>query len=80
MKYAKDPSRDLRIDIIVSNIENKIKIEISDNGIGLKEDFNPQKSNSLGMKLAFGLTKQLNGNFSFRNLEQGSAFEILFKN
>lgn len=79
MKYAKDPSRNLRIDITVSRIENQLKIEISDNGIGLKADFNPQKSNSLGMKLAYGLTKQLNGTFSFKNLEQGSSFAILFE-
>jgi len=80
MKYAKDPMRELVVSIAVFENEKKVTIQISDNGIGLKKDFDPKKSNSLGMKLAYGLTKQLHGNFSFKNLEQGSLFEIIFEN
>jgi len=81
IKYAKDPKRQLIIKVEARYIEkSKIQIEINDNGVGLPPDFNPNKSGSLGMRLAFGLSKQLNGSFSFSNLEPGTSFKIVFQN
>ncbi|MBK6527104.1 MAG: tetratricopeptide repeat protein [Crocinitomicaceae bacterium] len=80
IKYAKDPQRDLSIQIMVLVSPENLSISVTDNGIGLKEDFNPQKSNSLGMKMAYGLTRQLSGTFSYQNAAPGSSFIFSFKN
>lgn len=80
IKYAKDPLRDLLIQIMVLASPENLSISVTDNGIGLKEDFNPQKSNSLGMKMAYGLTRQLGGTFSYQNAAPGSSFIFSFKN
>lgn len=80
IKYAKDPLRDLKIQIVALTNDADISISVTDNGIGLKEEFNPQKSNSLGMKMAYGLTRQLGGTFSYQNADPGSSFIFSFKN
>lgn len=46
---------------VASARENGIRIEVSDQGVGLPEDFNPadRRGNSLGMRLIHGLARQL---------------------
>ncbi len=45
----------------------KIKIEYSDNGIGLCKDFNIKQSKSLGLRLAMGLAIQLKSTLAIEN-------------
>lgn len=79
IKYAKHPSRALQIHIEVAVNNQTVLIGVSDNGIGLANDFVPGKNNSMGMKLAYGLTQQLNGNFDYKRLDQGSSFQVSFE-
>lgn len=79
IKYAKDPSRYLTISLFARQDGKNIVIEIKDDGVGLKEDFTPQKPGSLGMKLANGLTQQLNGTFTYERLNPGTCFRIVFE-
>ncbi|MBS4012794.1 MAG: sensor histidine kinase [Bacteroidetes bacterium] len=51
---------------------------VSDNGIGLPDDFSIKKSNSLGFRLIFGLSNQLNGDAKIQNTEKGTSFKIKF--
>jgi PAS domain S-box-containing protein len=54
-------------------------LNVHDNGIGLPEDFNTEKSDSLGMYLIYTLAEQLNGRAEFiRN--NGTTVKIHFKN
>ena len=54
-------------------------LNVRDNGIGLPEDFNTEKSDSLGMYLIYTLAEQLNGRVEFiRN--NGTIVKIHFKN
>ncbi len=53
-------------------------ITIKDNGIGLAKNY--QSSDSLGLKLVKGLTKQLDGDFVIENPSKGACFSIKFKN
>ncbi len=78
IKYAKAPERNLTIHLKIQKLDGQIIMTITDNGIGFDETTN--KKNSLGMKLAKGLTHQLNGNFAMLNLELGLQFNIQFNN
>jgi len=76
IKYAKTPDRDLIIQLNIKSENGKSIMKIADNGIGITEK--DLRKNSLGMKLAKGLTNQLGGEFSFVNLNQGIEFTICF--
>jgi len=57
--------------------ENKYKLIISDNGIGLPADFNIEETDSLGMNLMRGLSDQLDGSFDLTD-KNGLTIEITF--
>ena len=50
---------------------------MSDTGVGLPADFDPEMGKSLGMKLVHMLTGQLSGELEFHN-GVGTTFEIKF--
>ncbi len=50
---------------------------ISDNGIGLPQDFHSSKTKTLGITLVYGLVKQLRGSIEI-NSQQGTEFKITF--
>lgn len=52
-------------------------LKICDDGIGLPTDFDPAQSNSLGLELILGLSRQLNGSFIIEN-ENGLNITISF--
>lgn len=52
-------------------------LTIADDGVGLPKDFNLEKSNTLGLNLMKGLSKQLGGSFELKN-ENGLTIHILF--
>lgn len=57
---------------------NFYKLVVSDNGPGLKNDFNYKKTKSLGLRLVNRLVRQLQGTLNLNNTK-GANFEILFK-
>ena len=57
----------------------KIRMAISDNGIGVPEGFRPESSESLGMQLIQALTNQLDGTLTFSSDAQGTRFEVAFE-
>jgi two-component sensor histidine kinase len=61
--------------ITVSLIENKetFTIKVSDNGVGLPENFSETESKTLGMELVFILVEQLDSKLIIEN-SNGSAF------
>ncbi|MBN1646826.1 MAG: PAS domain S-box protein [Spirochaetales bacterium] len=46
---------------------NNITVQVSDNGKGFSADFDPEKTDSLGLKLVRALTEQLQGKLSIKN-------------
>lgn len=60
------------------NDKGKYELKISDNGIGLQDQIDLQKTNTLGLQLVNILTKQLNG-LILINREYGTEFKIIFK-
>lgn len=56
---------------------NNYMLLISDNGVGLPENFENTERNSLGMNLMMGLTDQIDGLFEMKN-ESGLKIKITF--
>jgi two-component sensor histidine kinase len=78
MKYAFPVSRKGEIAISLKYIqEDTVLLSIIDNGTGLPEGFDPEKSSSIGMNMMQGLSEQLDGNFTVKN-ENGLALYVTF--
>jgi two-component sensor histidine kinase len=58
--------------------EDQLALSVADDGAGLPEGFDINKSNSLGMSLMRGLSKQLNGSFELKN-ENGLTVVVTFE-
>ena len=77
-KYAFVGADSGEIKIDLQRLEgDQLKLEVSDNGIGLPSGVNLEKVKSLGLKLVNMLTRQLKGNISYESIE-GSRFVINF--
>ena len=78
LKYGFPDRREGEIKIEFKKIpEKKVRMTISDNGIGLPPDFEIEKSESLGMQLIIALTSQLDGELIFSG-ENGTKFSVTF--
>lgn len=77
LKYAFPSNRVGTINISFHKIDSEYVLEVSDDGIGLPEDFDMDKSDSLGMRLISGLTAQLDGEMEMFN-GSGTTFRIRF--
>lgn len=77
-KHAVLPNQDLEIRVeMISLGANEYKLTYEDNGPGLVREAQPQFSESLGMRLIFGLTNQINGKVVFEENE-GLLVKIQF--
>ncbi|MEX1236822.1 MAG: histidine kinase dimerization/phosphoacceptor domain -containing protein, partial [Pseudomonadales bacterium] len=65
------------ISVSFRNIGCRYVLQISDNGIGLPEDFEPNASSSMGMEIVSILTQQLDGRLHIDG-RCGASFEISF--
>lgn len=77
LKYAFPTDTKGEINITFERADSQYVLKVSDTGVGLPYDFDPEKRKSLGMKLVLMLTGQLNGEMKYRN-GLGTTFEIRF--
>ncbi len=66
-----------QINIELRQEEENAHVAISDNGVGLPDDFDLQRQQSLGIKLIQTLSNQLEGTMSLQS-ENGTHFNITF--
>jgi PAS domain S-box-containing protein len=79
-KHAFDKSQKGELSVEVTEKNKNVYIRIKDNGKGLPEDFEKiSKSNSLGLKLIDTLTAQLDGEYVYESLDQGTLFTLTFE-
>jgi two-component sensor histidine kinase len=77
-KHAVLPNQDLEIRVeMISLGVNEFELTYKDNGPGLNREAQSQVSESLGMRLIFGLTNQINGTVVFEEKE-GLLVKIQF--
>ena len=78
MKYAFPADRTGKIMISLSRDRENLRIEYSDNGIGLPVDIDISKTASLGFVIVYNLiNKQLQGRIENKRTSQGTEFEIV---
>jgi PAS domain S-box-containing protein len=67
---------EISIDLSVES-EDKMRLTVRDNGVGLPEGFDFKKNNSLGLRLVRALTRQIQGSLNATSSE-GACFQITF--
>jgi PAS domain S-box-containing protein len=77
LKYAFPADTRGEVNITFEHANAQYVLRVSDTGVGLPADFDPEKGKSLGMKLVRMLTDQLCGELNCRN-GVGTTFEIKF--
>lgn len=78
LKYAFPDNRNGTISIILRPENGQCLLEVSDDGIGIPENFRIDNSNSLGLQLVTMLSSQLDGTIAI-DVTKGTRFTILFK-
>jgi PAS domain S-box-containing protein len=78
MKHAFRKGEDGRIEISLhSGASNRYKLTVSDNGVGVPRDFQPWKTDSLGLNLVDSFVKKLKGAITIKG-HRGVQFSITF--
>ncbi len=74
--YPKDTIGEVAVDLTQSN-DRHVRLSISDNGVGLPDNFDWTHSASMGLPIVDMLTHQLGGTLTVR-CHPGAAFTIDF--
>ena len=78
LKYAFIGRREGKLSISLKRLKsNSHEITVMDNGVGLPEDIERKKQDSLGLQLVTMLTKQLQGQLIIES-QGGAKFQIIF--
>jgi two-component sensor histidine kinase len=82
LKYAfpDEESGEIKVDFHSDTEEgtHKFRLTVSDNGVGLPPDFDPKKSDSLGIMLIYSLSDQIGAELELDSTG-GTKFEITFE-
>ncbi len=76
-KHAFTDRQEGEVYVKLDKLNGHLKLLISDDGIGLPEEFDPDEAETLGMTLIKTLTKQLAGDLSIYN-DGGVVYELEF--
>jgi len=82
LKYAFVGMNEGEFILRVQEVNSKIEIEVTDNGVGLPNNFSEKKRDSLGIYLIYALVEQLGGEMIVESTKQGrggSSFLIRFE-
>jgi len=77
IKYAFVGKTDAKISITITNTDNNVTIDYSDNGTGLPDSFSIEKSAGFGMQLIDMLVKQIYASMKIE-VNNGTRFVITF--
>lgn len=77
-KYAFLPNTNGIITVSLKKNEDKHILTISDNGVGLPDNFNIEKTDSFGLYLVKALSQQIEGELEVSSSKKGSSFIIKF--
>lgn len=77
IKYA-FPQLEGTITITLKYLDGEMELTFSDDGIGLPEDFDLEKTEALGLKIVHSLIDQIDGKIEINNTN-GTEFKLKFK-
>jgi len=75
-RHAHKDGRGGTIAVRATAEDGMVRLAVEDDGEGLPEGFDPQRSESLGLKLVLILTQQLGGRLATETLPQGKRFVV----
>ena len=75
--FPKDQNGEIRIGFVLDAERGNYILDYRDNGVGIPQDLDPQKTGTLGMQLIYGLTQQLAGTVTLER-DKGVHFTITF--
>jgi two-component sensor histidine kinase len=80
LKHAFKDRNDGVISVYLAKIEQELRLKITDNGPGFKNEENSRESNSLGLELIHTLAHQLEADYQYgsRENESGAHFNMEF--
>lgn len=78
LKYAYKDRSNGKLWIDLNEKDKQITLKISDDGVGLPENFKFEKNDSLGVQLVYSLTEQLDGTIEVTS-DKGTSFLITFE-
>ena len=78
VKHAFKEETEKQIAISLIENQNLVTLEIRDNGVGLPENFNSLKNQSLGLRIIDVLSNQINATHSYSDLHSGTSFTLEF--
>lgn len=80
-KHAYEGVENPELNIVLKELDEggSLKMEISDNGAGLPQDYDWKRSRSMGMRLVNNLSKQLLGSVEHFRSENITTFSVVFK-
>jgi PAS domain S-box-containing protein len=80
LKHAFPGGRRGRIEVhLAERSDGSISMRVSDDGIGLPPDFQPDLAESLGLHLVQALARQLDGTVELRKRDLGTEFDVIFQ-
>lgn len=80
MKHAFPDDRQGEVVVAMSQVESgRVKLGVFDNGVGLPAHVRPGQSETLGLDLVYGLSRQLQAELTVSSVS-GTAFELIFSN
>lgn len=59
--------------------KDRIRVRVSDNGLGLPRNFEERRQNSLGLQLVSDLARQLGGGLDIESRAEGASFRVTFR-
>jgi two-component sensor histidine kinase len=68
-------SGEVRVEL-TSDSPERLRLEVSDEGVGLPTDFDPARSRSLGMRLVASLARQIGGRLEWHDAQPGTRFVL----
>ncbi|GAK51086.1 response regulator receiver sensor signal transduction histidine kinase [Candidatus Moduliflexus flocculans] len=77
LKYAFPGGRNGTIRIDIRDVGDEVFLTVNDNGVGLPNDFDIQRTSSLGIRLVAGFIQQLHGSCTL-NHANGTQFDMTF--
>jgi PAS domain S-box-containing protein len=79
LKYAFKNKAEGVLRLCLKQYDNEIMLEVSDDGVGLGEDFKFEKHDSLGIQLVYSLVEQLDGSLEVKSeKKKGTCFTLSF--
>jgi two-component sensor histidine kinase len=77
LKYAFPENRTGEVRVDLKNLEGTVVLSVSDDGVGLPENFNPGETDSMGLTLVNMLAKQIGGAVEIKKAEERGTTAVL---